>query len=84
MVCQPKKYIEELNQQYNRIFKDNPPKDLKTLLDKIDLPSVYLMIMKILITNGNSTLMPKGATGEKPNGLSTKKVIPTNTPTRGE
>ena len=57
MVCQLKNHMEELNWLYNRLFKDNPPKDLRTLLDKIDLPSVYHMIMKILITKGNPTLM---------------------------
>ena len=84
MVCQLKKYIEELHEKYIRLLKDNPPKKLKTLLDKIDLPSVYLMNMKILITKGNPTLMPKGAADEKLNYLSRKKVQPTYTPTRGE
>ena len=32
MVCQPKKYIEELHEKYIRLFKDNPHKDLKTLI----------------------------------------------------
>ena len=64
LICQLRKYIEELHKKFTKLFKDNPPKDLETLLVKIDLPSVYLMIMKILITKGNPTLMPKGATDE--------------------
>ena len=82
MVCQLRKYIEELNEKYKRIFKDSPPKDLKTFLDKTGLHGVYLMIMKILITKSNSTLMPKGATDEKLNDLSRKKVQPTYTSNR--
>ena len=58
-------------------FKDNPPKDLKSLLDKMDLPSVCHTIMKILITKGNPTLISKGATDEKLNDLSREKVQPT-------
>ena len=75
IVGQLKEYIEELNEKYIRLFKDNPPKDQKTHMDKIDLPSVYLMIMKTLITKGNPTLMlmPKGATDEKLNNLSRKR-----------
>ena len=34
------------------------------------------MMMKVLITKGNPTLMPKGATDEKLNDLSRKKVQP--------
>ena len=59
-----------------RLFKNNPPKDLETHLDKIDLPSVYLKIMKILILKGNPTLTPKEATDEHLNDLSRKKVEP--------
>ena len=59
-----------------KLFEDNHPKDLETLLDKIDLPSVYQMIMKILITKGNLTLMPKEATDEHLNDLSRKRVHP--------
>ena len=51
MNFQLKNYIEDLNQKYIRLFEDNPPKDLKTLLDTIHLLSVYEMIMKILMTN---------------------------------
>ena len=80
MICQLNRYIEELHKK----FKDNLPKYLKTLLDKIDLPSVYLIIMKILITKGNPTLMPKGATDKQLSNQSRKKVQPTYTPTRGE
>ena len=40
MICQLKKYIEELHEKITKCFKDNFPKDLETLLDKIDLPSV--------------------------------------------
>ena len=50
-------------------FQKESPQDLETLLPKIDLPSIYIMIMKILITRGNPTLMPKGATDEKLNDL---------------
>ena len=52
MNFQLKSYIEDLNQKYIRLFEDNPPKDLRTLLDTIHLLSVYEMIMKILMTNG--------------------------------
>ena len=37
MVCQLEKYLEELHEKFTRLFKDNPPKDQETLLDKIDL-----------------------------------------------
>ena len=61
-----------------------------------DHPTVYLMILKLLITRGNNTLIPKEATQEKENFksnqrkrkektriISRKKII--NTPTtRGE
>ena len=40
MVCQPKKYIESLNETYTRLFKDSPPKGLKTPLDKNDHPEL--------------------------------------------
>ena len=40
MIYQLKKYIEELHKNITKCFKDNLPKDLETLLDKIDLPSV--------------------------------------------
>ena len=73
MICQLRKYIEELHEKFTKLFKDNPPKDLETLLDEIDLPSVYLMTMKILITYGNPTLRPNEATDEHLNDLSRKK-----------
>ena len=73
MICQLKKYIEELHENFTKLFKESPPKGLITLLDKIDLPSVYHMIMKILITKGNPTLMPKEATDEHLNDLSRKR-----------
>ena len=74
MICQLKKYIGELHEKYIRLFEDNPPKDLKTVLDKIDFLSVYLMITKKWITKGSLTLLPKGATDEKLNDLSRKKM----------
>ena len=52
-------------------------------MDEMDLHSVYLMIKKILVTKGNPTLMPKGATDEKLNDQLKKTVQPTYTPTRG-
>ena len=76
MICQLNEYLEELPEKFTKLFKDNPPKDLETLLDKIDLPSGYLMITKLLITKGNQTLMPKEATDEHLNDLSRKKVQP--------
>ena len=76
MVCQLKKYIEELHENSTELFKDNPPKDLETLMDKIGPPSICPMIMIVLITKGNPTSMPKGATDEKLNDLSMKKVQP--------
>ena len=53
MICELKTYVEEVHEKFNKCFEGNPPEDLKTLLDKIDLPSVYQMIMKILITQSN-------------------------------
>ena len=46
MICQLKKYIEELHENFTKLFKDYPDKDLEILLDRIDLCSVYLKIMK--------------------------------------
>ena len=50
MICQLKKYIEELHEKFTKLFKDSPSKDLETLLDKKDHSSAYLVIMKILST----------------------------------
>ena len=60
MVCQLKKYLEEIHAKFTKLFTDNPPKDLET----------YFKIIKILITKGNATLMPSEATDEHLNGLS--------------
>ena len=65
-------------------FSREPFKDLETLLDKMVLPSVYQMIMKLLITKGNPTLMPKGDTDEKLNDLSRKKMPPLTLLQEGE
>ena len=37
MVSQPKKYVEKLKETYNRLFNEEPPKGLKTPLDKNDI-----------------------------------------------
>ena len=36
MVSQPKKYVEKLKETYIRLFNEEPPKHLKTPLDKND------------------------------------------------
>ena len=73
MICQLKKYFEELHEKFTKLFKENQPKDQGTLLVKIDLPCVYHKIMKMLITKGSPTLMPKEATDEHLNELSRKR-----------
>ena len=37
-VCQPKKYIERLAESYHSMYKQNPPKNMRTPLDKSDHP----------------------------------------------
>ena len=84
MMCQLKKHMEELHEKFTKLLKDNPARDLETLLDNIDLPSIYLKIMKILTTKGNPTLMPTEATDEHMNDYQEKeKSATTYTPTRG-
>ena len=39
MICQLKKYIEQLHEEFMKLFKDNPSKDQE----------IYLEIMKIMI-----------------------------------
>ena len=63
MICQLKKYLEELHEKFTKLFTDNPPKDLE----------IYIKIIKILTTNGNPTLMPKEVAGEYLNDLSRKR-----------
>ena len=36
LVCQPKKYIERLPESYHSMFKQKPPKNMRTPLDKND------------------------------------------------
>ena len=38
LVCQPKKYIERLAESYHYMFKQDPPKNMRTPLDKNDHP----------------------------------------------
>ena len=38
--CQPKKYIERLAESYHSMFKQNPPKNMRTPLDKNDHPEL--------------------------------------------
>ena len=38
LVCQPKKYIERLVESYHSMFKQDPPKNMRTSLDKNDHP----------------------------------------------
>ena len=59
MICQLKKYLEELHEDFTKLFNDNPPNDLET----------YLKIMEILITKGNLPLMHKEAMDEHLNDL---------------
>ena len=78
-VSQPKKYIDKLADTYKRLFNEDPPKGYKmafywiqsayNLSDMLsrhwDHPTVYPMILKLLITRGNITLIPREATQEK-------------------
>ena len=73
MICQLKKYIEELHENFTNLFNKDPPEDLETVLDKIDLLSVYHVIMQILITKANPTLMPKEGTDDTLNDISRKR-----------
>ena len=36
LVCQPKKYIDRLHESYQSMFKHDPPKNMRTPLDKSD------------------------------------------------
>ena len=40
IVCQPKKYIERLAESYHYMFKQDPPKNMRTPLDKNDHPEL--------------------------------------------
>ena len=40
LVCQPKKYIERLDESYHSMFKKNRPKNTRTPLDKNDHPEL--------------------------------------------
>ena len=40
LFCQPKKYIERLAESYHSMFKQNPPKKMRTPLDKNDHPEL--------------------------------------------
>ena len=78
IVSQPKKYIDKLAETYKRLFNDEPPKDLKTPLDKNDhpeidtseilegdMPAKYLTMvgqLQWLITLGRFDIHPQVAT----------------------
>ena len=63
MASQPKKYVEKLKETYIRLFNEEPPKGLKTPLDKNDYPEPrqlrYLSgnSSQSLLDNGGSTSM---------------------------
>ena len=40
LVCQPKKYIDRLIESYHSMFKQDPPKNMRTPLDKNDNPKL--------------------------------------------
>ena len=40
LVCQPKKYIDRLLESYQSMFKQDPPKNMRTPLDKNDHPEL--------------------------------------------
>ena len=40
LVCQPKKYIDRLCESYQSMFKQDPPKNMRTPLDKSDHPEL--------------------------------------------
>ena len=40
VVCQPKKYIDRLGDSYHSMFKQDPPKNMRTPLDKNDHPEL--------------------------------------------
>ena len=47
LVCQPKKYIERLHESYHSMFKQHPPKNMRTPLDKNDHPELdYTELLK--------------------------------------
>ena len=63
MASQPKKYVEKLKETYIRLFNEEPPKGLKTPLDKNDYPEPrHLRYLRgnssqSLLDNGGSTSM---------------------------
>ena len=40
LVCQLKKYIDRILESYQSMFKQDPPKNMRTPLDKIDHPDL--------------------------------------------
>ena len=40
LVCQPKKYIDRLLESYQSMFKQDPPRNMRTPLDKSDHPEL--------------------------------------------
>ena len=40
LVCHPKKYIDRLIESYHSMFKQDPPKNMRTPLDKNDHPEL--------------------------------------------
>ena len=40
LVCQPQKYIDRLLESYQSMFKQDPPKSMRTLMDKNDHPEL--------------------------------------------
>ena len=40
LVCQPKKYIDRLTKSYHSMFQQDPPKNMRTPLDKNDHPEL--------------------------------------------
>ena len=40
LVCHPRKYIDRLIESYHSMFKQDPPKDMRTPLDKNDHPEL--------------------------------------------
>ena len=40
LVCQPKKYIDRMIESYHSMFKQDPPKNMRTPLDKNDHPEL--------------------------------------------
>ena len=65
MICQVKKYLEELYVNVNILFNEKLPADLQLSFE----------IIKLLITKGNVNLIHNESTFEDFNHLSRKRIL---------